>query len=276
MDPDAAPGRRREQLREGLGRASRLARAVAAADADTPVRAPQLFVLLRHALGQAGTVEVTGSTRLARALTGQADAERADPDGQVIDLTAAGSDDTVARVMAAVGRRRAQGVSLVLLLGAAGAGHVEEVRRELGRAYGVEAIGEIAPALSSGDPERPPITVLAFGARRAEPLALLAPTPRCEPTAPTAWTVSRRWPAKSQRARGRLREWALGEPGADTAPRDETDAYVGYTPLSKAGAPFSMVPRSLEGALGACAGTRGAPLRRRGRDRHRGSRTRWG
>ncbi|MCY4592907.1 MAG: strawberry notch C-terminal domain-containing protein [Alphaproteobacteria bacterium] len=248
IETDAPPAERRDQLRAALVMADRLSRGVTAYDNGGLTAAPQVPVLMRHALGQAEQVEVTGSIVLARALTGAPDGQREQPDAQVIDLTAAPARDQGARVAAAPARRRARGTSLLLLRGRPEEPEVEAVRHDLGLAYGIEAVGEISPSQASGDPEQPPVTLLAFGERRPVAQDML-PDAALRTYRANSLDGLEALAAEIQRARGRIREWNRGDEADDVEAIEGTESYVGYTAISKAGQPFARVPRSLEGAL---------------------------
>ena len=247
------PSSRRAQLHEGLKLAEKAARAITARlpeDGDSLAGAPQLTVLLRHALGSAERLEVTGSRRLADALAGlEGGGERDNPDAQVIDLSATGGDDLVGRVMGAMARRAPRGVSAVLVPGRADGAVAEALRQEVGRYYGVEAVGEISPGLASGDPEKPPVTLLVFGEQRPEAAPFL-PDAGLRSYKAEGLDGLEALAVEIQRARGRLREWFAGEE-AEAAGRDHegTESYVAYRSMSKATEAFAMLPRSLEGAV---------------------------
>ena len=133
---DGDPGSRRTQLRDGLKIAERSSRAIGGRlpDEESLVSSPEVTVLLRHALGAAERLEVTGSQRLADALAGLGGGgERADPDAQVIDLTGTGGVDVVGRVMAAIARRDAGGVTAVLVPGTPEDMVADNVREEVGK-----------------------------------------------------------------------------------------------------------------------------------------------
>ena len=57
-------------------------------------------------------------------------------------------------------------------------------------------------------------------------------------------------PSKYNARAGRLREWFAGlEASPEERALEDSEAYVGYRPMSKVSEPFSMIPRSVEGAV---------------------------
>ena len=251
--PDGDPRSRRTQLQAGLRKAEQVARAIATrvpAEEASLVASPVVSVLLRHAMGDAVQLEVTGSERLARALGGAEGAgEREAPDAQVMDLSGAGGDEVVGRVMGGMARRAEKGSTAIIIAGKPEDRAAETLREEVGKFYGIEAVSEIAPGMASGDPEGRSLTLFMFGERRPQEVEFL-PEAAQRTYRAEGLDGLEALAIEIQRSRGRLREWHEGiEAEAEGDGLEDTESYVGYRPMSKVSEPFSMVPRTLEAAL---------------------------
>ncbi len=163
-------------------------------------------------------------------------------------IPAAGAADYAMNLLS---RRPAEGASIFIFPADVPEEHFERLRSEVGRAYGIEVVAEIASGVAEGSPGGRNYKIFFVGDRRPEPLESL-------PRAALRWfTVAAADDLVSlegeiARSRGRIQEFNRGEAGvgggdAEDA-RDENVRQRPYRPLSEVGEPFTMIPRALEGA----------------------------
>ncbi|MCA9774333.1 MAG: hypothetical protein KC466_18090, partial [Myxococcales bacterium] len=170
---------------------------------------------------------------------------------QVLDLTDVGEEGRSGFALNALSRRPAEGTTILLAPGAADSAANERLRSDLGRAYGVEAVAELAPNVADGVRDGTGVTLFFFGDLRPEPLEAL-PQAALRTFKVATHEDLTNLEREVIRSRGRLRDFNRGElDRAETRAEDTREENVRqrpYMPLSRVGEPFTMIPIALEGA----------------------------
>lgn len=170
---------------------------------------------------------------------------------QVIDLSDIGEDGRSAFALNALSRRPAEGMTILVSSGSADAPETERLRSDLGRAYGIEAVAEIAPNVADGVLGGTGVTVLILGDQRPEPLEAL-PRAALRTFRVATHDDLANLEREVLRSRSRLRDFNRGEADlSETRAEDTREENVRqrpYMPLSRVGEPFTMIPIALEGA----------------------------
>jgi hypothetical protein len=170
---------------------------------------------------------------------------------QIHDLAEAG-ENAGAFALNVLGRRDLDGRSIFILPGSASTELAERVRSDIGVAYAIDTVAEIAPAIADGLQDAMHRTVFFVGDRRPEALESLPQAVMRTfqvVTSDDLLNLER----EILRSRGRISAFHRGiEENADEAlddSRAENERQRPYQPLSRTGTPFTMVPVALEGAL---------------------------
>ena len=207
-----------------------------------------LLILLRRLNIAASEIEFSGGDRLGLATP----ALRAGRDAahQLFDLTGGPDSGVGERVLNILAGRREDGTSTLVVAGAADGAPASETRNLVGRNYALEAVAEISPLVATGRHEQDPVTLFMVGERRPShsdglPLAALR----------TFSVFSRDdldlLHTEILRSRRKIRDWHRGLERAAELPgseREDNERQRPYVALSQATRPFTMIPKSLDGA----------------------------
>lgn len=207
-----------------------------------------LLALLRRLSRGRESVDFRGDPDLALALPR---ATSRDAALQVHDLAGISPDGVSDYAMNALSRRPADGSSVFIAPPELPKEMFERLRSDLGLTYGLEVVAEIASGVADGAPDGRVYGAFFVGERRPEALGGL---PRAALRSFDVASVDDLVALEREiaRSRSRIREFNQGEVEA-AAPegedgREENPRQRPYRPLSRAGEPFSMIPRALEGA----------------------------
>ena len=170
---------------------------------------------------------------------------------QIHDLADAG-DNAGAYALNVLSRRAVDGRSIFILPGSATSDLAQRVRSDLGLSYAMDSVAEISPSVADGIQDAPHRTIFFVGDRRPEMLETL---PQAVLRTVSVVTTDDLVTLEREivRSRGRISDFHRGiedaalETGNDN--RAENERQRPYQPLSRAGAPFTMVPVALEGAI---------------------------
>lgn len=170
---------------------------------------------------------------------------------QVHDLAGIAPDGVSDYAMNALSRRPADGSSVFIAPSELPQETFERLRSDLGLAYGLEVVAEIASAVADGAPDGRSFGAIFVGERRPEALGGL-PRAALRSFAVASDDDLIALEREIARSRTRIRDFNLGEvetvaPEGEDG-REENARQRPYRPLSRAGEPFSMIPRALEGA----------------------------
>ncbi|MCY4543063.1 MAG: strawberry notch C-terminal domain-containing protein [Rhodobacteraceae bacterium] len=206
-----------------------------------------LIFLRRVSLGIAD-VEFAGLPRLAMGLPPVGSAMGSAQ--QVQDLFAVDAERLVERVQNTLARRDPEGLSIFIMRGSAESDSIDAVRHVAGRAHVLECVAEIQPHIATGHHDGPTVSVMFVGARRQGVDTSLHMAAR------RTFRVSELQDLDSLhleiiRSRKRISEWRRTVDATDPDPvaeLEENQRQRRYTPLSRLSAPFTMVPKALEGA----------------------------
>lgn len=172
---------------------------------------------------------------------------------QVHDLSNVSADGLSGYVMNAVSRRPDEGASIFIVPGSVDGEATEKIRYDVGRAYGLEVVAEIAPGVADGVRDGSAVTVFFVGDKRPEPIDSLPQAAMRTFRVATSDDLPN-LEREVVRARGRIREFNRGEAeladARDDDDREENLRQRPYMPLSRTGEPFTMIPLALEGATG--------------------------
>ena len=207
---------------------------------------PNFLVFLRRLTLGAAEFEFSGNSRLEIATP----ALRAEgqPTHQLMDLTEAGAG-SAERAANALANRKADGLSILLVAGAASEKNAKSVRDALGRSYAFESVAEISSQVASGTIGGSPTVAFFVGERR----------PKTEVSLPEAARRTRyvvvlndldKLHTEMIRSRRRIAEWHRDMAGEVTADNEiaENTRQRPYVALSRVAPPVTMIPKSLEGA----------------------------
>lgn len=170
---------------------------------------------------------------------------------QVLDLSEMGEDGRPAFALNALSRRAPEGVSILIVPGAADSDVNERLRSDIGRSYGVEAVAELSANVADGVRDGAGLTMFLFGDLRPEPLEAL-PQAALRTFRIATYDDMPNLEREVLRSRNRLKDFNRGEADlvetrADDT-REENVRQRPYMPLSRSGEPFTMIPIALEGA----------------------------
>ena len=209
---------------------------------------PGLLIFLRRLHMQAAEVEITGSSRLELAVPATGSASGSPH--QLFDLTDDKSGRVHERIFNILAQRNSDGVSTLIVSGPANCAEVENVRASAGLSYAIETVAEICSPVAIGRQGRPPFTMFVIGERRPGPSDGLP-----QAALRTFSVFSRddldRLHTEILRSRRKIRQWhqdldrAAGRPDEE---REDNERQRPYLALSRATRPFTMIPKSLEGA----------------------------
>lgn len=170
---------------------------------------------------------------------------------QVLDLSDVTGDGVSAFALNALSRRPAEGSTILLASGTIEDEVNERLRSDLGRAYGIEAVAELAPNVSDGVRDGTGLTLFFMGDLRPEPLEAL-PQAALRTFRVATYDDLPNLEREILRSRGRLKDFNRGEldrtEAAAEDTREENVRQRPYMPLSRTGEPFTMIPIALEGA----------------------------
>ncbi len=209
------------------------------------------LVFLRRLTMGAQDIEYSGNSRLelaAPTLRNQGQTSH-----QLLDLTGAAKGGVAERSANVLANRHKSGISILLTQGSADDDYIMAVRQALGRAYALEAVAEISQLVANGKYDGRPITVFIVGQRR----------PKVEESLPEAarrtfkvdtWHDLDQLHTELLRNRRRIAEWYRELSGQKTGDlhgteTDDDTRQRPYVALSSVAEPFTMIPRSLEGAI---------------------------
>ena len=207
-----------------------------------------LLIFLRRLLLPASEVEFSGGSRLA--LAAPLLRTRSRPRYQLYDLTAAAPDRVHERIINLLAGREVQGTSVLAVSGSAGSPATERTRTAVGRSYALEIVAELTSLVATGRHDQDSTTLFVVGERRPEssdglPQAALR----------TFSVFSRddldRLHTEILRSRRRIRDWHKAvehEVDRRESALADNNRQRPYVPLSQATRPFTMIPKSLDGA----------------------------
>jgi hypothetical protein len=163
------------------------------------------------------------------------------------EITATGITDYALNVLS---RRPAEGSSIFILPSDIPEEHFERLRSEVGRAYGLEAVAEVASGVADGVRDGRTFNMFFIGDRRPEALESL---PKAALRGFTVATDEDLISLEREivRSRIQIRDFNRGEVEIEAEKdddREENTRQRPYQPLSQVGEPFTMIPRALEGA----------------------------
>jgi len=170
---------------------------------------------------------------------------------QVQDFSEVSANGMTDYAMNVLSRRPAEGSSIFILPSDVPEEHFERLRSEIGRNYGLEAVAEVASGVADGVRDGRTFNMIFVGERRPEALESLPQAAlRSFAVATDDDLVSLE--REIARSRTQIRDFNRGEVEVSEADKDddreENVRQRPYQPLSKAGEPFTMIPRALEGA----------------------------
>jgi len=170
---------------------------------------------------------------------------------QVLDLSDVSGDGVSAFALNALSRRPAEGSTLLIVPGTADAEVNERLRSDVGRAYGVEAVAELAASVADGVRDGTGLMMFFIGDARPEPLEAL-PQAALRTFRVATHDDLPNLEREILRSRSRIRDFNRGEQDRAEAraedTREENVRQRPYMPLSRVGEPFTMIPIALEGA----------------------------
>lgn len=212
---------------------------------------PGFMVFLRRLTLGAREIEYSGNSRLelaAPTLRSEGTATY-----QLLDLTVAAKDGAAERGANVLANRSESGISILLTKGSADENDVAAVRQAVGRAYALEAVAEISPLVADGKHDGSPITAFIVGERRPKAEASLPQAARRTFMVET-WDDLDKLHTELLRTRRRIAEWhhELSGKARDDHLEDNEEGDTRqrpYVALSSVAEPFTMIPKSLEGAI---------------------------
>lgn len=223
---------------------------VLARESDGPDYRPSSGVLslLRRLVRGHDSVDFRGHPDLAVAMPRLRSTEAS---LQVHDLSSISPDGRLDHAMNVLSRRPEGGNSVFLLMDTATGEDIDRLRGAIGRAYGLEAVTRIAPAVADGIQAGHGIHAIFVGERRPAPLdALPQAALRSFEVVTSEDLVNLE--REVLRSRNRIRDFNRGEVvEQDISAEDDRAENMRqrpYQPLSRAGEPFTMIPIALEGA----------------------------
>ncbi|PTX52422.1 NTP hydrolase family protein [Gemmobacter caeni] len=170
---------------------------------------------------------------------------------QVLDLSDVSADGVSGFALNALSRRPAEGSTILIVPGTAEMEINERLRSDVGRAYGVEAVAEIAPNVADGVRDGVGLMMFFIGDARPEPLEAL-PQAALRTFRVATHEDLPNLEREVFRSRSRIRDFNRGEQDRAEAraedTREENVRQRPYMPLSRVGEPFTMIPIALEGA----------------------------
>ncbi len=222
------------------------------------------LVFLRRLVREADATEVSGNERLRAAVhIAQAEGE---VQSQLYDLTGSRAGGEAERAANILARRTAEGSSILIVAGGADSDAVESIRTALGVGYAIENVAEIAPHVATGRHDGGLCTAFVIGERRPSPVESLPIA------AQRTFKVLTRddldgLHKEIRRSRKRIRDWHLDAADAEaweTEDREDNERQRPYVALSELSAPFTMIPKALEGATAKALRRVGSELEEQG------------
>ncbi|MCE2523365.1 MAG: strawberry notch C-terminal domain-containing protein [Rhodobacteraceae bacterium] len=207
-----------------------------------------LLIFLRRLNITASEIEFLGNSRLGLAtplLKASGNVSH-----QLCDLTTGPASGIRERVINILAGRCDDGSSTLIVSGSAESAQATTTRSVVGKSYALETVAEISPLVATGRHEQEPVTLFMVGERRPElseglPLAALR----------TFSVFSRddldRLHTEILRSRRKIRDWHRGigkAAGQRESVLEDNERQRPYVALSQTTTPFTMIPKSLDGA----------------------------
>ncbi len=207
-----------------------------------------LLIFLRRLCMTASGMEFSGNARLGLA-TPLLKTSR-DASHQLYDLTKGASGNISERILNILAGRKEDGSSMLIVAGEANSPHAYATRSSVGRSYAIETVAEISSLVATGRHELDPVTLFMVGERRP------AVSDGLPQAALRTFSVFGRDDldrlyTEILRSRRKIRDWHRNMELAverDRREREDNERQRPYLSLSQVTKPFTMIPKSLEGA----------------------------
>jgi len=232
-------------LRLGSATSYTLSRVLAGNAGIAP--SPSLGAVLRRLQSDGTMFNIRGNDVLSAALPRSRDDGAAHQVHDLSDVPDGGMKDYAVNLLHA---RPDDGHTILLIPGSAGSPDIESLRNDLGRRYALECVAEITSAVATGVQDEEPVTLMAIGAKRPEPLEAV-PQAAMRTFSILTSDDLRTFERETLRARARIRDYHKGLEEKDTETedaREENRRQRPYMPLSRVTEPFTMLPIAIEGA----------------------------